>query len=290
MRVASGGGCHVAGYRRAMAPAVDSTASRRTEFARLHDEGTFIMPNAWDIGSALVLQSLGFEAVATTSSGFAASLGRPDQNVTLAELSVHVADLCSVLDVPLSVDAEAGYSEDGVDLELNAARLAAAGAAGVSIEDFIPGRGVLPIGEAADRVARFTGEAHQEGMLVTARAENHLYDVVDFDDTIRRLRAYREAGADIVYAPGLQSPSDIARVVSEVDAPVNVLMLPDGPTVAELADIGVRRVSTGGALAFAAYGALAVAGRELLERGTYGFMSGSLSGEERTAAFGPDAG
>jgi 2-methylisocitrate lyase-like PEP mutase family enzyme len=273
-----------------MAPAAESTASRRIEFARLHDSGTFILPNAWDIGSALLLRSLGFQAVATTSSGFAAALGRHDQSVTLAELSVHVADLCSVLEIPVSVDAEAGYAEETDGLNRTVAQLAAAGAAGVSIEDFLPGRGVVGVDEAAVRVARFTSAAHEEGMVVTARAENHLYGVGDLDDTISRLQAYREAGADVAYAPGLESTADIARLVSEVDAPVNVLMLPGGPTVSELSRIGVRRVSTGGALAFAAYGALAAAGRELLEQGTYHFSSGSLTGEERIAAFGPNEG
>ena len=278
----------VPGYRRRMAPTAESTASRRTEFARLHDAGTFIMPNAWDTGSALVLQSLGFEAVATTSSGFAAALGRHDQSVTLAELSVHVADLCSALDIPVSVDAEAGYSEDRDGLARTVAQLAATGAAGVSIEDFLPRRGVVGLDEATERVAMFTNSAHEEGMVVTARAENHLYGVGDLDDTIRRLQAYREAGADVVYAPGLESTGDIARLVSEVDAPVNVLMLPDGPSIPEMSRLGVRRVSTGGALAFAAYGALAAAGRELLELGTCSFSSRSLTGEERIAAFGPD--
>jgi len=125
--------------------------------------------------------------------------------------------------------------------------------------------------------------------VVTARAENHLYGTGDIDDTIRRLDAYRGAGADVVYAPGLATPDDIARLVSEVDAPVNFLMLPDGPTVSELSRLGVRRVSTGGALTFAAYGALASAGRELLERGTYEFSGGSLTGDEREAAFGSEA-
>jgi len=273
-----------------MAPATERVASRRIEFARLHEVGTFILPNAWDMGSALVLQSLGFEAVATTSSGFAAALGRHDQSVTLAELSVHVADLCSVLDIPLSVDAEAGYSDDREGLERTVTQLAAAGAAGVSIEDFLPGRGIVGVDEATERVASYAAAAHEEGMVVTARAENHLYDVADLDDTIARLNAYKEAGADVVYAPGLASLADIERVISEIDAPVNVLMVPDGPSIAELARIGVRRVSTGGSLAFAAYGALAAAGRELLGRGTYGFAAGSLTGEERTAAFGSDEG
>lgn len=244
------------------------------------------MPNAWDVGSALVLQSLGFPAIATTSSGFAASLGRHDQSVTLAELVVHVEDVSSRLEVPLSVDSEAGYSADLEGLGRTVGRLAAAGAAGVSIEDYLPARGIVELEEATDRVGRFAEAAHDEGLTVTARAENHLYGVDDLDDTVVRLQAYRLAGADVVYAPGLRDVDRIARLVREVPGPVNVLLLADGPAAGDLTEIGVRRLSTGGALAFAAYGALAAAGRELLERGTSGYAAGALSGEEREAAFG----
>lgn len=260
--------------------------SLRSEFARLHESGIFVMPNAWDVGSALVLQSLGFSAIATTSSGLAAALGRHDQNVSFAELAVHVADLCSVLDVPLSVDSEAGYSPDVGGLPRTVTQLAAAGAAGLSIEDYIPGRGILGIDEATERVATFTSAAHEEGIVVTARAENHLYEAGDLDDTIHRLRSFREAGADAVYAPGLTAHADISRVVGEVPAPVNVLLLGEGPTVSELGELGVRRLSTGGAFAFAAYGALARAGRELRDHGTHGYLSGVLDGADRKAAFG----
>lgn len=259
----------------------------RDRFGRLHESGIFVMPNAWDIGSALVLQSLGFEATATTSSGFAASLGRHDQNVSLAELGVHVADLCDALDIPLSVDAEAGYAAESERLDRTVGVLAAAGAAGVSIEDYLPERGVLGIEESIDRVGRFAEAAHAEGMRVTARAENHLYEIDDLQDTLARLRGYESAGADVLYAPGLTDLDEIGRVVSGVERPVNVLLLRGGPSVDELGDIGVRRVSTGGALAFAAYGALADAAWELLESGTSEYVSGALSWTDRDAAFGP---
>jgi 2-methylisocitrate lyase-like PEP mutase family enzyme len=266
----------------------EKIASLRARFAVLHETGTFIMPNAWDVGSALILQSLGFDAVATTSSGFAASLGRHDQNITLAELAVHVADLCEALDIPLSIDAEAGYSRELDGLPRTVRQLAATGASGISIEDYIPDRGLLGIDEATDRVGLFSEAAHSEGLLVTARAENHLYEVDDLDDTIARLRAYHEAGADAVYAPGLVAISDIARVVTEVDAPVNVLLLSGGPDVSQLREVGVRRISTGGALAFTAYGALAAGARELLDDGTCTFTAKALTWEERNAAFGAD--
>src|SRR5918994_93479 len=168
---------------------VEKTASLRERFAALHEAGTLIMPNAWDVGSGLVLQSLGFEAVATTSSGFAAALGRHDQRVTLAELAVHVADLCDALDIPLSIDAEAGYSRDLDGLPRTVGQLAATGASGISIEDYIPERGLLGMDEATERVALFAETAHSEGLVVTARAENHLYGVDDLDDTVSRLNA-----------------------------------------------------------------------------------------------------
>lgn len=265
----------------------DDIEKLRQKFATLHESGTFLMPNAWDTGSALILQSLGFEAVATTSSGFAATLGRHDQTLSFAELMVHVAAMCAVVDIPVSVDAEAGYSAELDGLTRSVAQLAAAGASGVSIEDYLPGRGLIRQEEAVDRVGQFAAAAGEHGVTVTARAENHLYGVDDLEDTIARLRAYREAGADAVYAPGLVDLADISRVVTEVDAPVNVLLLPDGPTVPELRDAGVRRISTGGSLAFAAYGALAAAGRELLDTGTSGYAATSLTWAEREKAFGP---
>lgn len=267
-----------------MAESTPSTLRER--FADLHETGSFLMPNAWDVGSALVLQSLGFDAIATTSSGFAATLGRHDQNVTFAELAVHVAAICSAVDIPLSVDAEAGYSPDADGLAWTVGQLAATGAAGISIEDYLPGRGVLGAEEATDRVGRLVAAAAEEGLTVTARAENHLYGVDDLDDTIFRLRSYRSAGADVLYAPGLTDLAEISRVVAEVDGPVNVLLLPDGPPVGELSSAGVRRMSTGGALAFAAYGALAAGAGELLEHGTSGYLSRALTGRERAAAFG----
>jgi 2-methylisocitrate lyase-like PEP mutase family enzyme len=261
-------------------------ASRRRRFAELHDSGSFVMPNAWDVGSALIIESLGFEAVATTSSGLAASLGRHDQQVSLDELVRHVADLCSVLQIPVSVDSESGFSDDGADLAGTVERLAEAGASGVSIEDFLPGRGILTVDEASDRVAQFASAAAAVGITVTARAENHLYDAGELEDTIARLRSYRQAGAGVLYAPGLTDLADIARVVSEVEAPVNVLLLPGGPTVPEMTAVGVRRFSTGGSLAFAAYGALAAGARELLDTGTSEFARAALSRQDRNSAFG----
>lgn len=223
-------------------------------FRELHADGLFVMPNPWDIGSATMLASLGFPALATTSSGYAASLGRQDQQVTLDELAEHAAAIVAAVDVPVNVDAEYCFSTDTAGIGAVVRRLAATGAAGLSIEDFNPFiAAVDPVDRAAERVAAAAAAAHDEELVLTARAENLLYGVDDLDDTITRLIAYRDAGADVVYAPGVVDLGDIATIVAEVNVPVNVLALPGGPSIPELGRVGVRRVSTGGALARAAY-------------------------------------
>jgi 2-methylisocitrate lyase-like PEP mutase family enzyme len=262
----------------------------RHRFAGLHDSGTFLMPNAWDVGSARILEWLGFQAIATTSSGLAASLGRLDQQTSLDELAGHVAAIASEVGVPISVDAEDCYGATTPEVATTVALLAEAGASGVSIEDYTPGRGILPIKEAVARVAAAVEEGDRHGLTITARAENHLYGVDDLDDTIARLRSYGETGARCLYAPGLTRPDEISRVVTEVGGAVNVLLLPDGPSVGELTALGVRRLSTGGALAFAAYGALVTAARELIDAGTSTYLSRSISGKDRRSAFGEAAG
>jgi 2-methylisocitrate lyase-like PEP mutase family enzyme len=259
--------------------------SLRRRFAQLHNAGTFLMPNAWDVGSARILASLGFPAIATTSSGFAASLGRMDQRVMLDELVAHVRTLAAAVNVPVSVDAEYGYADSPQGVAATVERLADVGAAGVSIEDYDPGAGIYGLDIAVERVTAAAEVAHRHGMVLTARSENHLYGVEDLDDTISRLRAFRTVGADVLYAPGLENLKAIARIVDEVEAPVNVLLLRNGPTASQLAEVGVRRLSTGGSLAFAAYGALAAAARELLTTGTSKHIDGALSMDDRRAAF-----
>ena len=260
-------------------------AELRTRFRTLHESGTFLMPNAWDVGSALLFQSQGFAAVATTSSGLAATLGRLDQNVSFEELARHVADLTRALGIPLSVDAEDGYSADLGGLESTVEVLAGAGAAGISIEDYRPETGLFDPAIATDRVGRYVEVASRHGMTVTARAENHLYGVDDLDDTIDRLRAYAGAGAHVAYAPGLVSAESLQSVVTAVPAPVNALLLPGGPGVDEMRDIGVRRLSTGGALAWVAYGAAYRAARELAEAGTQDYSTGMLPADTRNRVF-----
>jgi 2-methylisocitrate lyase-like PEP mutase family enzyme len=255
-------------------------------FRKLHAAGTFVIPNPWDVPSARLLEHLGFRALATTSSGFAASLGRGDQHVTRDELVAHVATLTAAVGVPVSVDAERGYAEDTAGVAATVRLLVDAGASGVSIEDYDPVAGtVYPVEVAAERIAAAAAECDRDGVVLTGRAENHLYDAGDLDDTVARLIAYRDAGATCLYAPGLSGLDDIARVVREVGAPVNVLALRHGPSVAELASAGVRRVSTGGSLAWAAYGALVDAATELRDQGTSTYIDRALPRPIREAAF-----
>ena len=262
-------------------------AAARSRFAALHREGCFLLANAWDVGSARILQSLGVAAIATTSSGHAASLGRMDQQVSLAELLGHARDLVRAVSVPVSVDAEHCFANDPEGVARTVAAVAETGAAGLSLEDYHPQRGIEPLEAAVEKVVAAAAVAHAHGMVLTARAENHLYGVDDLDDTARRLVAYRDAGADVVYAPGLVDLESISRLVEETRHPLNVLLRPQGPSVGELAAVGVRRVSTGGALAFAAYGALVAAARELIEAGTSHYAVRGLSPAERATAFSP---
>lgn len=261
----------------------------RRRFRDLHGAGeaTFVLPNPWDVGSARILEAMGFVALATTSSGFAATLGRHDQHVTRDELVAHVAAITSAVAIPVNVDAENGYAPEPAGVAETVELLAGAGAAGLSIEDFDPVAGAIsPLPDAIERIQVAARACHGHGIVLTARAENHLYGAGDLDDTIVRLRAFRDAGADAVYAPGLSSLDDIARVIAEVELPVNVLALPDGPSVGDLASVGVRRVSTGGALAWAAYGALVAGARELLEHGTSTYATTRrLPAAIRAAAF-----
>lgn len=240
------------------------TAPQR--FRRLHEDGFFVMPNAWDVGSAVRLERLGFPAIATTSSGHAASLGREDQQVTFDDLCEHVAALVAAVDVPVSVDSERLFAATPEGIAATVTTLAELGAAGCSIEDYDPTIGaVIGIEEATARVRAAGETAHAHGLVLTARAENHLYGPAELADTLARLDAYRDAGADVLYAPGLVHRDDIAKVVGAAHGvAVNVLLLHDAPPLAELAALGVRRASTGGRLARVAYDAAVRAAAKLL--------------------------
>ena len=258
---------------------------RRARFRELHQrEGLFVMPNPWDVGSAKLLASLGFEALATTSAGLAWSLGRLDQNVSRDELVAHVEAMAAATPLPLNVDSEHCFPDAPGGIAVTVTMLADAGAAGCSIEDYDPAADrILDLETAAERVAIAAAAAP---LALTARAVNHLHGVDDLDDTIARLVAYRDAGADVVYAPGLANLDAIERVVRDVGVPVNVLALPSGPSVAELEQAGVRRVSTGGALARYAYGALLTAAAELRDGGTSGYSEGGAPAKALRDAFG----
>jgi len=262
---------------------------RRARFRALHSaEELFVMPNPWDVGSARLLETCGFEALATTSAGFAWASGKLDQSVTRDELVVHVATLADSTSVPLNVDSERCYPDDPGGVAETVALLAGAGAAGLSVEDYDPATGGMDdVDVAAQRVADVAEAAHQlsDPMVVTGRAENHIRGVDDLDDTIKRLLAYRDAGADAVYAPGLSDLDQIASVVEAVGIPVNVLALPGGPSTAELASVGVRRVSTGSLLAGAAYAALIAGARELITGGTSRYAESAIPRDVLKDAF-----
>ena len=265
-------------------------AEKAARFLELHRPGQpLLMPNAWDAGSARVLAALGFEALATTSSGQAATLGLLDGSVTREEALEHAAQLVAATDLPVSADLENGFAHDPDGVAETVTRAGEAGLAGCSIEDFTrdADEPIYELDAAAQRVAAAVRAAHAGPvrLVLTARAENHIHGRDDLDDTIARLQAYQEIGADVLYAPGLKSSDQIGRVIAAVARPVNVLTRPGLPPVAELAELGVSRISVGGALAFAALGTLVEAGRELREQGTYGFLERARLG----AGFAPEA-
>ncbi len=250
------------------------------------------MPNPWDAGSAKLLADLGFQALATTSSGHAATLGRSDGSVARDEALAHAAAIVAAVDVPVSADLEDGFGQGPDAVSVTVAGAAEVGLAGCSIEDFSGGEGaaIYDLGLATERVAAAVEAAHGGVRLVlTARAENFVRGNPDLTDTIARLQAYQEAGADVLYAPGLTDLDDIRRLVSSVDRPVNVLVRPNLAPVAALAQAGVARISVGGAFSHVALAALTRAGRELLDSGTYQFMDLAAEGRQQAAAvFGRD--
>jgi 2-methylisocitrate lyase-like PEP mutase family enzyme len=260
----------------------DQTA-RIAAFRALHEGSElFLMPNPWDAGSARLLEHLGFPALATTSSGFAATYGRLDGHVTREEDLVHCAALSDAVDVPVSADLEHGFADAPEDVAETYRLAAETGLAGASIEDSTKqaDQPIYELGLATDRVraaveAATTGAAR---LVITARFEGFLHGETDIGVAVARLQAYQEAGADVLYAPGLFSIDDVRTVVSAVDRPVNVLLLPGGPDVAELAAAGVARISLGGTLAWVSWGAVARAARELLDSGTQGYADVAKEG------------
>ncbi len=268
-------------------------AEKAERFLELHrGERPLLLPNPWDQGSAKLLASLGFQALATTSSGHAATLGRLDGSVTREEALEHAAVIVAATALPVSADLENCFADEPEGVAETVRQALRAGLAGCSVEDST-GRDDTPIYDAklaAERVAAAAETAHggPVHLVLTARAENYLHGREDLADTIERLQAYQEAGADVLYAPGLRRLEDIRQVVASVDRPVNVLTYPGAPSVPELASVGVSRVSVGGAFAFAALGAVIEAARELRTDGTYNFLKrAAVGGKGARSAFSP---
>jgi 2-methylisocitrate lyase-like PEP mutase family enzyme len=264
-----------------------TVAEKAERFRELHRRpGTFIIPNPFDAGSARILQSLGFEALATTSSGFAFTMGRRDYGVTREEAITHAKVLVDATDIPVSADLENGFGDDA-DTVAETVRMAAdAGLAGCSIEDSTQ-RDADPIyalDHAVDRVRAAVAAARSVGrpFTLTARAENYLHGRRDLKDTIARLQAFQDAGADVLYAPGLTSIDDVKTLIGAVDRPVNVLTGMQGTTFTldQLAEVGTKRISVGGALSRIALASVVRAGLEMREKGTFTFVNDPISSRE----------
>lgn len=265
--------------------------SLAARFLELHRPGQpLLMPNAWDIGSAKLFESLGFEALATTSGGFAATRGKLDGAMTKDEVLAHSGELAGAVAVPVSADLENCFAHDPAGVAATIAAAAAVGLAGGSVEDFTGDRDdpMYETAHAVDRV-RAAAEAAQSGpepFVLTARCENYLHGRTDLGDTIARLQAYQEAGADVLFAPRVVDPAELKQLLAAVDLPVSVLVTADAPPVGELAALGVSRISVGGAIAVAAYGAAVNAVTELREQGTTSYWElAAVAGPAIRAAF-----
>jgi 2-methylisocitrate lyase-like PEP mutase family enzyme len=258
----------------------------------MHEAGCFVIPNPWDVGSARLLVSLGFPALATTSSGFAWSLGRPDNGISLAEALAHFRSIAAAVAVPVNGDFEHGFAVGPAEVGANVAAAAATGLAGLSIEDSTgdASRPLFDFSLAVERMraAREAIDGSGTGVVLTGRSEGFIVGRPDLDETVRRLTAYAEAGADCLYAPGIRSREEIAAVVEAVaPKPVNVLVGNDFTSVTELAAMGVRRISVGGALARAAWAGFLSAAREIAASGTFSGLAAGVPFAEIDGAFAP---
>jgi len=263
---------------------------KRARFRKLHQSGCFVLPNPWDVGSALLLQGMGFKALASTSSGYAWSTGRRDNSVTCDDVVAHLKALCAATDLPVNADFEAGFAHDPEGVAANVARGVATGVAGLSIEDSTgdPSAPLYEIALAAERMraARKAIDANGGDVLLVGRSEGFLVGRPDMDATITRLTAYAEAGADCLYAPGIRTKKQIETVVSALaPKPVNVLISEPGLTVAELEDLGVRRISIGGALARTAWAGFLRAAREIADSGTFSGLAQAVPHGEINGLF-----
>jgi 2-methylisocitrate lyase-like PEP mutase family enzyme len=266
------------------------TLDRCRVFRQLHQSGCFVIPNPWDVGSARLLAGLGFKALATTSSGFAWSLGRRDNHVSLDEALAHFRSVSQAVEVPVNADFEGGFAVAPDQVQANVTAAAATGVAGLSIEDSSgdPSKPLFDFDLSVERVraARTAIDDSGSDIVLTGRSEGFIVGRPDLKETTRRLVAYAEAGADCLYAPGIRTNQEIAAVLSAVaPKPVNVLVGSDFTTVAELARSGVRRISTGGALARSAWSGFLEAAREIADKGTFSRLGRSISFDEINSSF-----
>lgn len=269
-----------------------TNAEKRATFRALHQQGCFVLPNPWDAGSARMLQQLGFEALASTSSGYAWSTGRPDYCITLEDSLEHLTGLCASVDLPVNADFESGFAEDPEGVATNVLRAIGTGVAGLSIEDrHLDGRTLHEKAYALERIkaARAAIDRSGENVVLVARTEGMLDDPTALAPAIDRLVAFAEAGADCLYAPGVWKKEDIVAMVSAVaPRPLNVLVMKPDRTVAELAELGVRRISVGGALAAIGWAA-AVKAAEAFKAGSFAPVGERLPGKRLNGIFAPFA-
>src|SRR6202047_297509 len=268
-----------------------TVADKRATFRKMHEAGCFVLPNPFDVGSAKALQQLGFKALASTSAGFAWSIGKADNRVTLEDVLAHLTALCAAVDLPVNADFEGGFAHEAEKVAVNVGRAVKTGVAGLSVEDST-GDAAKPLYERAFAIERIKAarsaiDADNSGVLLTGRCEGFLVGQADLDMVIDRLNAYSEAGADCLYAPGIKTREQIAAVVKAVHPkPVNLLIGASGLSVAEPADLGVRRISVGGSLARAAWAGFMTAAREIAEKGTFTELSKGYPGGELNKMFG----
>jgi 2-methylisocitrate lyase-like PEP mutase family enzyme len=267
-----------------------TTADKRATFRKLHDKGCFIIPNPFDVGSAIALERLGFKALASTSAGFAWTIGKADSRVTLDEVCDHLSALCAAVDVPVNADFEGGYAVEPEDVAANVARAVKTGVAGLSIEDST-GNKERPLFErnlAVERIkaARKAIDADNSGVMLTARCEGFLVGVANMGVVLDRLQAFSEAGADCLYAPGIKTPDEIAAVVKLAHPkPVNLLIGASGLSLKQAEDLGVRRISVGGSLARTAWAGFMKTAKEMAEKGSFGELANGYPGGELNKMF-----
>jgi 2-methylisocitrate lyase-like PEP mutase family enzyme len=268
-----------------------TAADKRKAFHKLHESGCFVLPNPWDIGSARALQHLGFKAVASTSAGFAWSIGKADNRVTVDDVCDHLTELNAAVDLPVNADFEGGFADEPQGVAANVTRGVKTGVGGLSIEDST-GDKAKPLYErslAIERIkaARKAVDADNSGVLLTGRCEAFLWGQTDLNLVIDRLTAYAEAGADCLYAPGIKTREEITAVVKAVHPkPVNLLIGASGLSVKQAEDIGVRRISVGGSLARAAWAGFMRSAREMAEKGTFTELANGYPGGELNKMFG----